>query len=80
MTKRLPLWKVMADTFDETATVACRDFGSMLARCKAAEIRALRDWLFPAGRPGDDSCCDVMQACLWDQLTTEADRAERGDG
>lgn len=46
---------------------------------RAAKIRAVRDHLFPAGRPGDDSCCDVMLARLWDQLTTEADRAEAGD-
>ena len=31
-----PLWEVVADTFDETATVSCRDVSTMLACCKAA--------------------------------------------
>ena len=70
---RPPLWREMCRAMAEV------DMGANASEIYAAEIRALRDWLFSAGRPGDDSCCDVMQACLWDQLTTEADRAERGD-
>lgn len=66
----LPLWRA----------IQAAEYHSPKSYIVANEIRAVRDWLFSAGRPGDDSCCDVMQARLWDQLTTEADRAEASHG
>lgn len=72
-----PLWLAMARQYDESSAPAGMTWQDHHGY--AAEIRAVRDHLFPAGRPGDDSCCDVMMGRLWDQLTTEADRAEAGD-
>jgi hypothetical protein len=79
MTKRLPLWEVMADAFDKAAPAACFYGTGMLARCKAAEIRALRDWLVPEEEPPLGPA-GKQNMHLRAQLTTEADRAERGDG
>lgn len=70
---RPPLWRVMHDAF----------LSSMLSGEEghqgfAHEIRAVRDHLFPGGRPDP---VGVSPDCLaiWDELTAEAERAERGD-
>lgn len=78
MTKRLPLWEVLADAFDKAVPTACFYGSEMLARCKAAEIRALRDWLVPEEQPPLGPAGKAHMA-LRALLTAEADRAERGD-
>jgi len=76
---RPPLWEAMRDAY-------C--YGSQPGQCGhgyAAEIRALRDWLVPEESVEDAPGRFVNGCCLEDRqrlralLTTEADRAERGD-
>ena len=64
---RPPLWKAM----DRAAYPQPHPPGH---NYRAAEIRALRDWLVPEGLLTADET-DIRAL-----LTTEADRAERGDG
>ena len=88
---RPPLWEAMADAFDKAAPAASFCGAEILARCKAAEIRALRDWLVPEEppphrgmRPGGTNLThretlSVERQRLRALLTAEADRAERGE-
>lgn len=77
MTK--PLFEVMADAFFETgASAPWSDFSAMFARCKAAEVRAIAQWI--EKRQIEDYGCvlpDVREVVEW--LTAEADCAERSD-
>lgn len=84
-TNRLPLWMTMQLAFFEGRNPGLNDrYGY------AAEIRALRDWLVPEEiePTGMRPCGDTYSAQsikrgerqrLRALLTTEADRAERGD-
>ena len=82
---RPPLWRVMGQAAID-AEAAYHPFASS-DLVLAAEIRALRDWLVPEQpepQPGDRY---EQRHIIWrhDQrlraiLTTEADRAEQGDG
>jgi hypothetical protein len=86
---RSPLWKVMEQACD--AVIAAQHPFAREEQCLAAEIRALRDWLVPeeAEPTGMRPCGDTYSAQsikrgerqrLRALLTTEAERAERGDG
>lgn len=74
---RPPLWEVMQNA-GSNAPGEPRD-------AVAAEIRALRDWLVPEetieDAPGRfvNGCCLEERQRLRALLTTEADRAERGE-
>ena len=77
--ERSPLWQVLMNAGDPPCTIQ-----EMLA----AEIRAVRDWLFPEEtEPEDDGVCDGLDFMeqltfyedrqrLRDLLTSEAERAE----
>lgn len=84
---RPPLWEVMADAVINAPPPTNSPTGTIAA----AQIRALRDWLVPeeAEPTGMRPCGDTYSAQsikrgerqrLRALLTTEADRAERGDG
>lgn len=89
----LPLWQVMRDAYDKAPMppVAFRNCDDIGRHFMAAEIRALRDWLVPEEdldlRPPTDGgliagvewCVGKERQRLRALLTTEADRAERGD-
>ena len=77
MSDRPPLWRLMHDAFTDHYRQDAYWPGY------AAEIRAVRDWIKKA-RPDYDSVLHgVIRADELDSilalLTTEADRAERGD-
>ena len=69
-----PLWEVMHIAHIQTGTVRTG---------YAAEIRALRDWIKKARPNYDEVLHGVIRADELDSilalLTTEADRAERGE-
>jgi hypothetical protein len=68
---RPPLWEVLRNArFDVYRKAIGQPTEEEYA---AAQIRALRDWLVPEGLLTAD------EADIRDQLTAEADRAERGD-
>lgn len=71
---RQPLWEVMADAFLEAGALApWNDFSAMFARCKAAEVRAVAQWI--EKRQIEDYGCvlpDVHEVIEW--LTDEASR------
>jgi hypothetical protein len=71
---RPPLWRVMEDAGNDAAAAAVLNFDGFAI---AAEIRALRDWI---QRHGDLTMKVSTWHQIYDLLTAEADRAERGDG
>lgn len=78
-TNRPPLWLVMDDGMDAQAN---REVGQtdplVWRRIRAAEIRAVRDWLVPEEAPPLGPA-GKERMTLRALLTTEADRAERGE-
>jgi hypothetical protein len=69
---RPPLWRVM-----EAAYYEGRDPGNNERHGYAAEIRAVRDWI---QLHGDLTMKISTWHQIYDLLTAEAERAERGDG
>ncbi len=74
---RPPLWEVMYDAWCKTTDPLISDQAAV-EHGTAAEIRALRDWLVPEEAPPLGPAGKAHMA-LRALLTTEADRAERGD-
>ena len=82
-----PLWKVMRTAYD-CSTAPNGSTGDWIERDGfAAEIRAVAEWLVPEEEPLPDSLYggnrfdrQAERQRLRALLTTEADRAERGDG
>lgn len=76
-----PLWKVMHRAHNDVGD----PFGNAARSAYAAEILAIRDWLVPDESIEDAPGRFVNGCCLEDRqrlralLTTEADRAERGE-
>lgn len=81
---RPPLWDVMRTAYDAAPPAPMdADNNWTVRRGYAAEIRALRDWLVPEEPLYDgDQRWELERGerqRLRALLTTEADRAERGD-
>lgn len=75
-----PLWQVMRDAYDKAPMppVAFRNCDDIGRYFMAAEIRAVAEWI--EKRQVEDYAVtlpDVREVIGW--LTTEADRAERGE-
>ena len=79
-----PLWEVMDDGMDVQASKETGKTDPLIwRRIRAAEIRAVRDWLVPEEEsPTDERLCRdwVVRMRLRDKLTAEAEKAERGEG
>lgn len=71
---RSPLWRVMSDAYYQATDSVASDMQTM-AIGAAAEILAMRDHLFPGGRP-DPAGVSLDCLTIWDELTAEAERAE----
>ena len=75
-----PLWRVMRQAYDQAPPAPLDAADNWTDRHGyAAEILAVRDYLFPGGRPDPVGVSPDCPA-IWDELTAEAERAERGDG
>ena len=83
-----PLWKAMDDGMEVQASKETGQTDPLVwRRIRAAEIRALRDWLVPfALSPGGHRPDPDYEHCEWAHaqrlralLAAEADRAECGD-
>ena len=78
-TNRPPLWREIDDAWWSLVNTGDLHAAPPESDQAACVIRAVRDWIFLGGRPDP---VGVSADCLaiWDELTTEADRAEKGDG
>ena len=82
---RPPLWEVMRDAYELSPLPVDANLDQIYRNVYAAEIRALRDWLVP--EPAEPLFTATDEAfAIWEErkalralLTTEADRAERGE-
>lgn len=72
-TNRPPLWREMQRRAD--AAMSAYHPSVTDEQLLAAEIRAVRDYLFPGGRP-DPAGVSLDCLTIWDELTAEAERAE----
>lgn len=72
---RLPLWKVMREAYNCSFAPGSNEDDWDERDGFAAQILAVRDHIFPNGRPDP---VGVSLDCLfiWDELTAEAERAE----
>ena len=68
-----PLWQIWRDAEDAALEgIEANGLGQVDAICDAARIEALRDWLFPDGKPPQPWA--VAEYEIWQRLTREAER------